>query len=245
MRYHKLDGLRGLLLISMIGYHTCWDMINLIGISISGYTSKPGFLWQQSICWGFILLSGFCAALGHHGRKRGLIVFCCGLAVTCVTLVFMPEARVVFGILIFLGSAMLISEYLRCFLEKIPPLAGIAGFFFLFYLTYPINRGYLQWGSCRVSLPGQFYQNLFSTYLGFMEPGFFSADYYSIFPWIFLFWTGFELCIWIKAKTQMTYLEKSRIPFLEWMGRHALPIYLLHQPVIYLLLTSTFISRAF
>ncbi len=63
-RYALLDELRGLDLLSMIGYHACWDLIFLFGMSAAWYTGWQGHLWQQSICWVFILLSGFCLPLG-------------------------------------------------------------------------------------------------------------------------------------------------------------------------------------
>ena len=67
-RYALLDELRGLDLLSMIGYHACWDLIFLFGMSAAWYTGWQGHLWQQSICWVFILLSGFCLPLGHRPR---------------------------------------------------------------------------------------------------------------------------------------------------------------------------------
>ena len=73
-RYALLDELRGLDLLSMIGYHACWDLIFLFGMSAAWYTGWQGHLWQQSICWVFILLSGFCLPLGHRPLRRGLIV---------------------------------------------------------------------------------------------------------------------------------------------------------------------------
>ena len=62
-RYALLDELRGLDLLSMIGYHACWDLIFLFGMSAAWYTGWQGHLWQQSICWVFILLSGRIIAL--------------------------------------------------------------------------------------------------------------------------------------------------------------------------------------
>ena len=59
-RYALLDELRGLDLVSMMLYHACWDMMFLFGIWMDWYTGMPGRLWQQAICWVFILLSGFC-----------------------------------------------------------------------------------------------------------------------------------------------------------------------------------------
>lgn len=59
-RYRLLDELRGLDLISMMLYHGMWDVVFLFGVAQKWYTGRPGFVWQQSICWVFILLSGFC-----------------------------------------------------------------------------------------------------------------------------------------------------------------------------------------
>lgn len=63
-RYRLLDELRGLDLISMMLYHGMWDVVFLFGVAQKWYTGRPGFVWQQSICWVFILLSGFCLPLG-------------------------------------------------------------------------------------------------------------------------------------------------------------------------------------
>ena len=74
-RYALLDELRGLDLVSMMLYHACWDMMFLFGIWMDWYAGMPGRLWQQTICWVFILLSGFCVPLGHRTLKRGAQVF--------------------------------------------------------------------------------------------------------------------------------------------------------------------------
>lgn len=95
LRYHLLDELRGLDLISMMLYHGMWDVVFLFGIPQKWYIGRPGFLWQQSICWVFILLSGFCLPLGHHPFRRGAVVFGAGALVTAVTLLFLPEGVVV------------------------------------------------------------------------------------------------------------------------------------------------------
>ena len=55
-RYRLLDELRGLDLISMMLYHGMWDVVFLFGVAQKWYTGRPGFVWQQSICWVFLLL---------------------------------------------------------------------------------------------------------------------------------------------------------------------------------------------
>ena len=127
-RYALLDELRGLDLVSMMLYHACWDMMFLFGIWMDWYIGWPGRLWQQSICWVFILLSGFCVPLGHRTLKRGAQVFAAGALVTVVTLVFMPGARVIFGVLTFLGTAMLLTGVLEPLLKKVlPGRLGLGG----------------------------------------------------------------------------------------------------------------------
>ena len=90
-RYALLDELRGLDLISMMLYHACWDLVYLFHADWDWYRGTGAYIWQQSICWTFILLSGFCFSLGRRPLRRGLTVFGCGWVVTLVTVLFMPE----------------------------------------------------------------------------------------------------------------------------------------------------------
>ena len=106
-RYHLLDGLRGITLISMILYHGMFDLVVMYGVSVPWLFRAPGYVWQQSVCWTFILLSGFCWRLGRSPWKRGIVISVCGLIITFVTFVFMPSERILFGILTFTGAAML------------------------------------------------------------------------------------------------------------------------------------------
>ena len=90
-RYALLDILRGITLISMIVYHTIWDMVYIFDVDWLWFESPAAYVWQQSICWCFILLSGFCWSLGKHKLKRGLTVFIAGALVSIVTLIVIPE----------------------------------------------------------------------------------------------------------------------------------------------------------
>lgn len=142
-RYALLDELRGLDLVSMMLYHACWDMMFLFGIWMDWYAGMPGRLWQQTICWVFILLSGFCAPFGRHMLRRGVTVFAAGALVTAVTLVFMPGSRVIFGVLTFLGTAMLLTGVLEPLLKKVMPAVGLAVSAVLFAVCYPVGLGWM------------------------------------------------------------------------------------------------------
>ena len=82
-RLHLLDAFRGFLLLHMIAYHGMWNLVNLFGVEARWYTGSAGYLWQQFICWSFILLSGFCWSMSRSHVRRGLLVFGGGV-VDCV-----------------------------------------------------------------------------------------------------------------------------------------------------------------
>lgn len=229
-----LDTIRGITLLSMMLYHTCWDLVFLFGKKIPGYSGLGGYVWQQSICWTFILLAGFCWSLGSHHLKRGLIVFGSGILITFVTLLVMPESRVIFGVLTLIGSCMLLLIPMEKLLLKLRAEIGLAGSFLLFLLFRNVNTGYLGSGNWNIlKLPDGFYENLFTTYLGFPQKGFFSADYFSLLPWFFLFLTGFYLYQLVQKNHMMEKLFSWRVPGFDVIGRHSLLIYLLHQPVVF------------
>ena len=205
----------------MMLYHACWDLIFLFGVWMDWYVGMPGHLWQQSICWVFILLSGFCVPFGHHTLRRGATVFGAGALVTVITLLFMPEDRVVFGVLTLLGTAMLLTGLLEPLLKKIPPATGLVVSAVLFALTYHVSEHYLGLGAMRLTLPESFYANYLTAFLGFFPEGFYSTDYFPLVPWLFLFWAGYFLH-GVIGRQRMEPLRRSACPALGWMGRHSL-----------------------
>ncbi len=238
-RYQLLDTIRGLTLISMILYHLSWDLVYIAGVNWPWYHTRQAFYWQQSICWTFILLSGFCIPLSVHRYKRGLLVYGAGLLVTAVTLVFLPQDRVIFGVLTFIGSAMLIAAVIYRYAERVPSILGAVICGYLFYCFRWVNDGLLTlWPGKTVGLPEALYHGSAMTYLGFMERGFYSTDYFSILPWIFLFFTGMYLHLLLRDTGAMRLrIWHLNCKPLTWMGQHSLLIYLLHQPAIYLVIS--------
>ena len=297
-RLETLDLLRGATLISMILYHGMWDFIYLseTGGRMSAlkdwYRGPGGFFWQQSICWIFILLSGFCVPFSKHIFRRGLQVSAAGLAVSAVTLLWMYDERVVWGVLSFLGAAMLLSGACRLLKEDGPDgsrpvlseneqgseagrllkedgpgrsawqmpseskagsssrrgkaLAGFVLCCLLFYVFRWVNAGYLQvLPGSSIALPEFLYREGISgailTVVGFPMKGFFSTDYFSLLPWFFLFRAGFYLHGIVKERGWFAHPAfRLSLPVLNRMGKHSLLIYLLHQPVLYLLTVLLF-----
>lgn len=234
-RYQLLDTIRGIVLVSMIVYHASWNFVYIYGMNWAWYRSKGAYIWQQSICWTFILLSGFCFSLGKRHLRSGLMVFGGGLLVTLVTLLVMPQNRVVFGVLTCIGSCILILTLIEKIIKKIPAEIGLGFAFSLFLFTKNINDGYLGLGNSQmIEVSTNWYQNYVTTYLGFPFRGFYSTDYFSLIPWLFLFISGFYLYgIFEKyGFLKKSFMEKGICGF-AFLGRNSLLIYLLHQPVIY------------
>ena len=252
MRYRLLDTLRGISVASMILFHACWDLVNLYHFDWQWFQGAPGHVWQQSICWSFILISGFCMGLKNEDQntpaayKRGSLVLAAGVLVTIATWIFTPESPIVFGILFFLGCAMLLTTALLPLLRNCSCRAGLLLAGLLFFLLRNINEETLGFENIILcSLPASWYeQGMLATFFGFQDKNFFSADYFSLIPWYFLFLAGYFLCRLIAEKngqpgktiTLPSCFEKG-ISFFEIPGKHSLLVYLLHQPVILLILS--------
>lgn len=236
-RYDCIDALRGITLVSMVAYHTVWDLVYIIGLNWKWYHSDAAYVWQQSICWIFILLSGFCWSIGNHRLKRGITVSGAGILISLVTGFLDPQQRVLFGVMTFLGACMLVMIPLEKLLKRVPSAAGLSGSVGLFLITRNVNRGFLGFESANlIRIPEEWYhKGYFMTALGFTDVSFYSADYFSFMPWFFLFAAGYFLFRIAEQKRFLEYLSQIpvRIKPFTLFGRHSLPIYILHQPVIY------------
>ncbi len=233
-RYPFLDNLRGLTLLSMILYHAVWDMVYIFGAPWDWFRSQGAYLWQQSICWTFILLSGFCQGLAKRPVKNGGKVFGAGLLVMAATWIFMPAERVVFGVLTLIGSCMLLLVPVRRALEQIPPVIGFLTSFLLFAFFKGVNGGWLGFFDIPLlRVPERLYANLCTAYLGFPAADFYSTDYFSLLPWFFLYLTGYFIYFLFRRRGKLRLPVQNPMPVVSFMGRHSLIVYLLHQPLVY------------
>ena len=229
-RYSLIDAIRGLAVVNMVLYHFLFDVYILQGFNV-GWRSIPGVhIWQQCICWTFILVSGLSWHLGSHRLRNGLIINGCGLLVTVVTLIAEPDEAIWCGVLTLLGCSLLLATAMKPLLEKIPAIPGALVSFVIFLLTRDVQIRWLSFlGEDLYRLPDALYQTNWLTIFGFPRADFYSSDYFPIFPWFFLYLTGlFAGRLILKKPTDVLY---RKIPVLDWIGRHSLWIYMIHQPV--------------
>jgi uncharacterized membrane protein len=211
-----------------------YDLVYLFHWDVSWYGKLPGYLWQQSICCTFIFLSGMCWSLSRCAWKRAAITTFCGVMVTVTTILFVPQERIVFGILTFIGAAMFLMIPLSKLLVRIPPKIGIILSLAAFLLFRDVNTGML-WN---FRLPVFLYQSGLMTFLGFPQSGFYSSDYFSILPWIFLYMAGYHFWQLIAGSSRLERKLPSGLSWLNWLGRHTLFIYMLHQPILMAIFTG-------
>ncbi len=240
-RYYTLDALRGFALVNMILYHALWDVAYIFHGNVPWFRSDTAHIWQQFICCTFILLSGFCWHFGKKKLKNALIVIGAAVIITVITAVFMKTNIILFGVLCLLGSSMLIMIPLDKLFKKINPFVGFALFFCAFLVFKNVQKGYISIAdSERLTLPTDFYSDYFTAYLGFPFDSFYSADYFPVIPWLFLFICGYFLNGIFVRLNLMKYLSAFRCRPLEFLGRHSLIFYMIHQPVVYGVLFAAF-----
>ncbi len=249
-RLHLLDAVRGFMIIVMIVFHAAWDLKYLMGVEMPWFTNHPG-IWnatravQQIGCSVFIFLSGLCYPLSRSHLRRGLITFGAGALVTAVTVLVSPQSAVLFGVLTFLGSAMLLFVPIDALWKKrinrgaLPSALAAAVCLAVFVFTKDLALGGLGFERLfAIPLPAPLYEGgLLGAYVGFTPTDFFSSDYFPLLPWLGLFGAGYFLSPLLIKRDKPARLLTLRIPPLCFLGRHSLLIYLLHQPVLTLLFT--------
>lgn len=231
-RYFLVDGIRGIAIINMTVFHFLYDVFMIYGKNPLWYGLPLIHIWQQAICQTFIFISGFVWQWGMEGNlRRGLRFNLYGLLISLITLIFVPSEAVWFGILNFMGCAILLMFPLRRAAEKVPPAWGLGISFMLFILCKRIQYGGIGIGSHVLRVPDVLYSIKILTPLGFPFPGFRSSDYFPVLPWIFLYLCGYFFHEIFEGHDAWKTIARYRVPFLSVTGSRTIWIYLLHQPI--------------
>lgn len=241
-RYLLIDGIRGFAITNMVIFHFLYDIYIIYGKNSGWYTLPHIHIWQQAICWTFIFISGFVWQLGMNNNfRRGIFFNICGTAISLITWRMIPTQAIWFGILNFMGCAVLLTIPLHNIMRKIPPAIGSLFNFMIFILFKNIQRGYLGIGEITLfTLPKVLYNIKFLIPFGLPYPGFKSSDYFPIFPWIFLFFTGYYFYLIFEKHDLWKKAAYINIPMLSRFGGKTIWIYLVHQPICMVVCTLLF-----
>ncbi|NLK22408.1 MAG: DUF1624 domain-containing protein [Epulopiscium sp.] len=221
-RIWEIDFLRGIALILMMIFHLLYDLNDFFNIPIPSWN---GFWYYEGKVSAilFMLLAGISSTFSKNNFKRGLRVFIIGMGLTIVTYLIMPSEYIRFGILHLMGVGMIIYHFIRV----IPIIHTSILSIFIIILGYIFSNINM---STWLLIP-----------LGITDRNFVSMDYYPLFPWLAVFLTG-SITGRILYKEKRSILQKTygNDP-VTFLGRHSLMVYLIHQPVILLILYLIFI----
>ncbi len=225
-----MDALRGAAVVAMILYHLSYDVAFFGLFDVGVFRDGLGLYAGRAIGASFIFLAGLSLTLSYarsaknlspgrslYGKflKRGARIFSYGMAITLATWLLVPEEMIVFGILHLIGFSVAATyPLLRLKLANAALGAGV------------ILVG--------VSLPEVRVGHPWLAWLG-VEPDFFMIDYWPIFPWFGVALLGVCAGNLLYPHGRRRYGLPPDPPAargLAFLGRHSLPIYLLHQPVL-------------
>lgn len=169
-RYPFLDELRGAAILMMIAYHLLYDGVVFAGWDIPLF-SPPLSLWAgQHRRLVYPPVRCMCRLSRSNWRLRPLLSGCRPLAITAVTFFLVPTVADWFGVLHFLGCAMLLYPLFRPLLDRFPALPGAVCCFLLFWATYPVSLGKIGGLFWQANLPSFLYRNFLTAILGFPPP---------------------------------------------------------------------------
>jgi uncharacterized membrane protein len=217
-RVWEIDFSRGLALVLMVYFHVIYDMNEMYGYNIN-YESGLNRLAGRTAGVLFILISGVSCELSRNNLKRGLKILGFGLAITLFTCLAYPSFAILFGILHLIGTSIILYSLLLSKAKwHVQAAAGIA----VIAAKTLVNR---------VSVMHNY---LF--FIGIYSPGFSSADYYPLVPWFGVFLLGAAAGKLLYKNKRSLLTETYRDNVINMAGRHTLLVYLVHQPIIILIL---------
>lgn len=237
-RFWEIDVIRGLAILMMVTYHLIFD---LAYFGIYSFNLSSGFLWifARVTAFIFIFLVGVSLTLSYSRAdlmgesqkktnlfpkylKRGVKLFLLGLLISLVTWIFIPQDFIVFGVLHFIGLAIILEYH---FLDK-KYLNLVLGIIFIisgFILAqYTVNYPWLIW-------------------VGLKPAVFVTVDYFPLLPWLGVVSLG----LFAGKMFYTDYKRRYSIPDLSKniltrmctvLGRNSLLIYLIHQPILIMVL---------
>ncbi len=230
------DVVRGFSVISMVAFHLCYDLRFIYGFDLDFFRPPLQDVWRASISWTFLFVAGCMCSFSRSGWKRAARYLVAAAAVWVVTTVVSVDTPISFGIIFCMGASTLLQELL--YRMGFKPEGWMPALLLLvaFLLLRGVPHGTVGIGSLSVRLPRWLYATPWLSWLGFPGPGFASGDYYPVLPFFLMYLVGACMGRHWKSVGYPAWFHRVSCRPLQFAGRHALPVYLLHQPLIMLVL---------
>ena len=234
-RIGVFDVARGAAVISMVLFHLCYDLAFIGGVDLSWFTSPLLDAWRSSISWTFLFVAGCMCPLSRSNLRRALQYGGVALLIWIVTSIASVDAAISFGIIYCMAACTLVAWALgRVGALPSGPVAA-ALLFATFLVLLDLRIGLVGFGPLVVELPDALYATPWLSWLGFPGPGFTSGDYYPLLPYLLIYLAGAAMGSWWASRGYPRWARAARCAPLSWVGRHALAIYVAHQPVLLLI----------
>ncbi|MBR3247360.1 MAG: DUF1624 domain-containing protein [Clostridiales bacterium] len=246
-RAWELDFLRGIALLMMMFMHMSWDVRYEFGADVFSYLEE-GWFWSfvhPVIVVLFVGVSGICCTLSRSNVRRGLKLLGAALILTLVTFLITVFAGIncliIFNVLHVLTCGVFLYA-LIAFIEKktgananaVNVIMGLIG-------LYIVICG------CEIHYMDYSTDSLLFLPLGFDIAGApWMADYMPLFPWLGVFLIGCVVGRTCYREKKTLFAGRGKVMTaiarpVEFIGRHSLIIYLVHQPLVYAILYLVFL----
>lgn len=242
-RIALLDELRGFCVLCMIFYHAFIFMGEQYDIQF-GLDAYRFFLpVQPYVSCMFLFICGICCRFSHSNLKRGLILVGFALALNFVSIVLLPKfgftgTEILFGVLDFFAICILGYVVFEKPITKMPAIIGCIICLFLFWIfrDWIPNNTISLWDGISWTVPASWHEVKWLFPIGIEYDEFYSADYFPLIPYGFIFYLGAFVGKWIRYNSLPDFVYPVHIKALDWLGRHCFIIYLIELPIIFIIL---------
>ena len=160
-----------------------------------------------------------------------------------ITSLVRVDVPISFGIIFCMAGSTLLEAVLQKFHITLQGYIPAAIFLCIFLFTLRLPFGTIGIGPLNIQIPQILYTSDFFAWLGFPSKYFLSSDYYPLLPYAMLYLCGASFNRSALKHGYPRTLMKLSFPIISEIGKHPLSIYLLHQPLL-LLLVSLLTGRA-